>query len=191
MDLITNYSMSEIAIFCVILAAAIKGIVGFIDWAWGRIRKVTDADYKTKEERKALEKKTNDAEAFMTTEHDRLDEKMAELDNADRQIRDEMERTDRQILSELAAIREALDERTKIDDARHADTMREYILRFNMELVRDVKHTREDFVEVLAKMDDYDKYCRSHPDYKNHRAKAAIDNISRVYQDRLAKNDFA
>ena len=77
-----------------------------------------------------------------------------------------------------------------MDDERNADAIRAYILRFNMELVRGILHTREDFIEVLTKMDEYDRYCGSHKDYRNNRATSAISNIKRVYEERLKKNDF-
>ena len=51
-------------------------------------------------------------------------------------------------------------------------------------------HTREDFIEILAVIDDYESYCRDHEDYKNNRATCAIENIKRVYMERLQKHDF-
>lgn len=86
--------------------------------------------------------------------------------------------------------RKALDEHIQSDDERNADGLRERILRFNTELLRDVRHTREDFIEILAVIDAYEAYCRSHPDYRNNRAVFAIQNIKRVYAERLQKRDF-
>lgn len=103
---------------------------------------------------------------------------------------EELRAVDRKIMDELAAIKNALDERIRVDDERNADAIRAYILRFNMELVREIRHTREDFIEVLAKIDEYDLYCKSHKDYRNNRAVSAITNIKRVYDDRLRKHDF-
>ena len=50
--------------------------------------------------------------------------------------------------------------------------------------------SREDFIEILAVIDDYEGYCRDHREYKNNRAVCAIENIKRVYMDRLQKHDF-
>lgn len=86
--------------------------------------------------------------------------------------------------------RKALDEHIQSDDERNADGLRERILRFNTELLRDVRHTREDFIEILAVIDAYEAYCRTHPDYRNNRAVFAIQNIKRVYAERLQKRDF-
>ena len=88
-------------------------------------------------------------------------------------------------------IREKLDNHIKTDDERHADDLRAAILRFNVELLRNIGHTHEDFVEVLCKIDEYEDYCKKHDEYKNSRAVYAIANIQRVYKKRLEKHDFA
>ena len=86
--------------------------------------------------------------------------------------------------------RQALQEHIRIDDERDADAHRQRILQFNNELLRDVPHTKEDFTEVLAEIDDYEKYCRDHPEYKNNRAVHAIAHIGKIYDERLEKHDF-
>ena len=94
------------------------------------------------------------------------------------------------VIEKLEATRKTLDEHIKTDDARNADMHRAAILRFNNELLRDIPHTREEFIEVLSEIDFYEQYCESHPDYKNNRAVHAVANIKRVYDDRLIKHDF-
>ena len=94
------------------------------------------------------------------------------------------------LLKELSATKAALEKHIQIDDERNADGHRAKILAFNTELLRGIDHTREDFIEVLAEIDQYESYCRAHPEYKNNRAKYAIANIGRVYNDRLKKHDF-
>lgn len=86
--------------------------------------------------------------------------------------------------------REALEKHIRLDDERNANSHRAAILAFNTELLRGIDHTREDFIEALAEIDQYEAYCRAHPDYKNNRAKYAIANIGRVYNERLKKHDF-
>ena len=86
--------------------------------------------------------------------------------------------------------REALDEHIRMDDERNADYHRQRILAFNNELLRDIPHTQEDFIEVLAEIDFYEDYCKAHPKYKNNRAAHAIAHIGRVYDERLQKHDF-
>ena len=48
-ELITNYSWSEIVLFVIAFAAAIKGVVTFWDWGKDRLRKVYDKEDKIEE----------------------------------------------------------------------------------------------------------------------------------------------
>ena len=49
LSLLNNYSLTEITIFIVTLAFAIKGIVDFYDWAKKRIKEPIDKTYSEKE----------------------------------------------------------------------------------------------------------------------------------------------
>lgn len=86
--------------------------------------------------------------------------------------------------------RKVLDDHIRMDDERNADSHRQRILAFNNELLRDIPHTEEDFIEILAVIDFYENYCKDHPEYKNNRALHAIAHIGRVYDERLQKHDF-
>ena len=83
-----------------------------------------------------------------------------------------------------------LDAHIKVDDERAADMHRARIHQINNELIRNIPHTREEFIEILAEIDGYERFCREHPDYPNSRAVHAVANISRVYDERLQKHDF-
>lgn len=97
-------------------------------------------------------------------------------------------------LKEVKATQEETQKRLEThistDEERETDHCRTRILRFNNELLREIPHTKEEFVEVLKDIDDYERYCRDHPDYANGRAVHAIANIGRVYDERLQKHDF-
>ena len=95
-----------------------------------------------------------------------------------------------EVLAELERTRIKLDDHIRTDDERAADMHRARILRFNQELIRQIPHTREEFIEVLTEIDSYQQFCREHPDYPNSRAVHAIANIGRVYDERLQKHDF-
>lgn len=95
-----------------------------------------------------------------------------------------------EVLAELERTRIKLDNHIKTDDEWAADMHRARILRFNQELIRQIPHTREEFIEVLTEIDRYQRFCREHPDYPNSRAVHAIANIGRVYDERLQKHDF-
>ena len=86
--------------------------------------------------------------------------------------------------------RQVLDEHIRMDDERNADSYRQRILQFNNELLRDIPHTQEDFIEILAVIDFYEDYCKTHQEYKNNRAIHAIAHIGKVYDERLEKRDF-
>lgn len=90
----------------------------------------------------------------------------------------------------LDAIAAKLDSHINMDDRRTADGHRARVLHFNNELLRDISHTKEEFIEVLTEIDMYEKYCREHPDYPNNRAVLAIENIRDIYKERLQKHDF-
>ena len=86
--------------------------------------------------------------------------------------------------------RERLETHISTDEKREVDHCRARILCFNNELLREIPHTREEFIEILKAIDEYERYCREHKDYANGRAVHAIANIGRVYDERLAKHDF-
>lgn len=90
----------------------------------------------------------------------------------------------------IEAIETKLDKHITMDDRRTADGHRSRILHFNNELLRDIDHTKEEFIEVLAEIDAYESYCRDHENYPNNRAVLAIENIREVYKERLKKHDF-
>lgn len=102
-----------------------------------------------------------------------------------------------EVLNELGVVkknqektREKLEDHIQTDDMRDADLHRSRILQFNTELLRDIKHTQEDFNEILYNIDCYENYCDEHPKYENNRAVHSIANIKRVYDERLEKRDF-
>ena len=95
-----------------------------------------------------------------------------------------------EVLEKVEALQEKLNEHIETDDAGKAERKRAFILSFNRQLMNGEKHTREEFWEALGAIDDYHKYCDSHPDFPNGRAVHAIHNIGRVYDERQQKNDF-
>ena len=90
----------------------------------------------------------------------------------------------------IEEIEKKLDAHITMDDRRNADGHRTRILHFNNELLRDLPHTKEEFTEVLAEIDAYEKYCADHPEYPNNRAVLAIENIQETYKERLKRHDF-
>ncbi len=71
-----------------------------------------------------------------------------------------------------------------------ADVCRYRILRFNDEILHDVKHSKEHFDQVLDDITEYEQYCENHPEYENNKAVLAIENIKRIYQKCSDENTF-
>ena len=94
------------------------------------------------------------------------------------------------VTRELSEIKEKLDGHVTMDDRRNADGHRTRTLHFNNELLRGIEHTKEEFIEALAEIDAYERYCAAHPEYPNNRAVLAIENIRSNYKERLQKHDF-
>lgn len=94
------------------------------------------------------------------------------------------------VLQKLDLVETRLEKHIAVDDERDADMHRARILQFNTELLREKRHTEEDFNEIFYNINCYERYCRDHPNYQNGRAVHAIANIGRVYDDRLRKHDF-
>ena len=61
---------------------------------------------------------------------------------------------------------------------------------FNIELMRGEDFTLECFNDMLLDIDEYERFCETHPGYKNNRAVMAIANIKRVYQDHEENGGF-
>lgn len=75
-------------------------------------------------------------------------------------------------------------------EEREANACRTLILRFNDEILHNVKHTKEHFDQILIDIDTYEEYCQSHPNYKNNIACLAIDRIRKAYQKCCEEGTF-
>ena len=97
-------------------------------------------------------------------------------------------------LSSIIEMIERLEHDNKTQDAkndeRHAVSVRVRILRFRDELLAGQDHTHDSFRQVLNDIDEYEKYCTLHPDFKNNQTIATIEHIKHNYQERLEKHDF-
>lgn len=95
-----------------------------------------------------------------------------------------------EVLQQVSETKTKLEEHIEADGKHTADQHRTRILRFNTECLRHQRHTREDFIDILAEIDEYERYCQAHPDYKNQRCVHAVKNIGRVYDTLLETGDF-
>lgn len=87
----------------------------------------------------------------------------------------------------LAEISDKVSKVESTIEERDAILARTHILRFNDELYNGVKHSQEYFIQQLEDCDRYEKFCDSHPEFKNSRTVIATQNIKDTY-DRLFKD---
>lgn len=77
----------------------------------------------------------------------------------------------------------------KLNESEATDA-RYRILRFDDEIRHHVKHTEEHFNQILGDIDEYERYCHTHPNYKNSKAILAIQNTRRVYEKCRREKSF-
>lgn len=75
-------------------------------------------------------------------------------------------------------------------DERNAKLMRSHILAFGDELLHNTLHSKEAFEQILADIDEYDRYCREHPKFKNGVTVAATARIRETYLNCLERRSF-
>lgn len=72
----------------------------------------------------------------------------------------------------------------------NAITCRIRILRFGDEVRMGVKHSQENFDNVLADIRSYKQYCDEHSEFENDKTVMTTQVILDNYRKRLEKNDF-
>lgn len=75
-------------------------------------------------------------------------------------------------------------------DRRNASDCRYRIIRFNDEILRQEKHTKEHFDQILSDIDEYEDYCKVDRDYKNNKAALAVENIKHAYKKCAEESAF-
>lgn len=94
------------------------------------------------------------------------------------------------VQSQLDDLKSRHDKLEQTSERDKADNCRSRILRFADELRRDVPHSEEFFNQILDDITDYERYCDTHPEYKNSKATNAIAKIDKVYQKCMSDNSF-
>ena len=95
-----------------------------------------------------------------------------------------------EIEKSVRALEKKLEETEDKAEEDRAITARVRILRFNDELLRPMRHSKESFDQALEDVDRYENYCRAHPEFKNNKTVLSIANIKKVYKRQLATHDF-
>lgn len=131
---------------------------------------------------------------FMITRKDNKNEKLDKLSKDIKEVNESVTK----LSDEMSKKIDDLSEEMKAGDAKLreesmrtiADTRRVRILRGSDEIKLKMRHSEEWFDQMNEDITEYEKYCESHPGYKNNKAVHAIANINSVYAKALEENDF-
>lgn len=75
-------------------------------------------------------------------------------------------------------------------DERYYTSCRMRILRFGEEMCLGLDHTKEHFEHTLIDINEYEKFCAEHPDFRNNIATLTIERIKEQYSKCLKENNF-
>lgn len=106
------------------------------------------------------------------------------------QVKDKNSERDDECKQTLHRIESKLDSHIRADEEDNIKQCRTQFLIFADELSRGVHHSREHYEAITEMVDDYDRYCKAHPDFPNSKARAAEKLIKTSYQDRVNNNDW-
>lgn len=87
-------------------------------------------------------------------------------------------------------LKDAFTKMQGIESKEEAKSARRRILKFNDELLRGLKHSKEYFDDILEDVKTYEDYCNSHPDFQNGKTVMADKNIRRCYEICTVDNSF-
>lgn len=83
--------------------------------------------------------------------------------------------------AQVEKLQKTLDNHIKEDEDAKARTLRYRILRFYDEMCEGREHSESHFEDILSDIDDYEKFCDTHPGFKNSRGKTAMSYIKDTY----------
>lgn len=82
---------------------------------------------------------------------------------------------------DMEKMQATLDNHIREDEDERARNQRYRILRFYDEMCSHQDHSESHFEDILDDIDDYEKYCASHPEFRNNRGKVAMEYIKDSY----------
>ena len=88
-------------------------------------------------------------------------------------------------------IDQKLDSHIAEDEVDKVKQNRLRILIFGSDILNGIKPTREHEEDILDSITEYEKFCASHPDFKNNKAEITINLIKKDYENRLLSNNFS
>jgi hypothetical protein len=91
---------------------------------------------------------------------------------------------------DMEKMQTTLDAHIREDEDERARNQRYRILRFYDEMCEEREHSESHFEDILDDIDDYEKYCESHPQFRNNRGKVAMEYIKSSYGKIKSKGGF-
>lgn len=99
---------------------------------------------------------------------------------------DAMKKTDKTV----EEIKSTLDSHIREEEDTTARNRRYRILRFYDEMCEGRLHSESHFEDILEDIDEYEKYCNKHKDFKNNRGEIAMKYIADTYKKIKTRGGF-
>ena len=91
---------------------------------------------------------------------------------------------------DMTRMQTTLDAHIREDEDAKARNQRYRILRFYDEMCEHREHSESHFEDILDDIDDYEKYCAAHPQFRNNRGRVAMEHIKASYAKIKARGGF-
>lgn len=95
-----------------------------------------------------------------------------------------------ELMDKVDSLEKKVNDIESVNDERNALGCRVRILSFGDEVRRGIPHSEERYDQILSDIDEYERYCETHKDFKNNKTVATKAKILSVYNDRLDADDF-
>ena len=105
---------------------------------------------------------------------DAQNKEMSKMQESIKESQDTMKR-------DMGAMKKTLDNHIREDEDERARNQRYRILRFYDEMCERRDHSESHFEDILDDIDDYEKYCAAHSEFRNNRGKVAMEYIKEMY----------
>ena len=92
--------------------------------------------------------------------------------------------------TKIQTLQTTRDTHIREDEDSRARNARYRILRFYDELCEGRRHSESHFEDILEDIDDYERYCDSHSDFRNNRGQTAMHSIKETYEKRKTSGGF-
>ena len=127
---------------------------------------------------------------FLIQRHDAKQDKNDEVMRAINSLDQKMETKLQDINTKIDALSKKQDQTDAKMDENNTIDARIRILHFADELLEGRKHSKDSYDQCMSDITIYNKYCDTHPLFKNDQTVSTVRYIRRNYDERLEKHDF-